>query len=122
MAKGKSTWTSARPDHEQPSLIELDKSWRESWKDMPEYDQKDARPFKSLVVHFESRADVERFALLVGQKLTRKTKSIWYPGHKDESHVELGWDDDGEDPNATDSTYADALGEVYEGEAEGVGE
>ena len=53
--------------------------WEEEWKGMPEFVQPDAKPLKTLYVHFESYEDVQRFAELVGQRLTMKTLSIWYP-------------------------------------------
>lgn len=59
--------------------IEEFEKWREHWKNMPEYKQEDLTPFQSVIVHFESREDMDRFAKLIGQKLTYKTKSVWYP-------------------------------------------
>lgn len=53
--------------------------WEEHWQDMPEFCQEDLMPFKSITVHFESRQDMEAFAKLVGQRVTKLTKSIWYP-------------------------------------------
>lgn len=53
--------------------------WRRYWKGMPEFIQDDLGPWKSLVVHFECRADLEEFAALVKQKVRETTRSIWYP-------------------------------------------
>lgn len=57
------------------------------WMGMPDFDQEDNNGCRQLIVHFETQADVENFASLVGQKLTDKTKYIWYPEHKRESTV-----------------------------------
>ncbi len=52
---------------------------REEWQGMPEFAQENLRPWKQLIVSFENRADMDAFAALVGQRLTEKTQSIWYP-------------------------------------------
>lgn len=53
-------------------------AWPE-WKGMPEFLQEDLTAWKSIIVNFESRADMDAFAKLVGQNLTTRTRSIWYP-------------------------------------------
>jgi hypothetical protein len=53
--------------------------WQDEWKGMPEFIQEDLQPFQSVIVHFEKREDMDEFSKLVEQKLTYKTKSIWYP-------------------------------------------
>lgn len=67
---------------EAPSLFgELDQftSWWAEWVGMPEFCQEDIGPWKSLMVHFESRVDMEAFAKLVEQTITYRTRSVWYP-------------------------------------------
>jgi hypothetical protein len=59
--------------------------WKEEWQDMPEFIQEDLTPLKSLVVHFQTRQDRDAFSKLIGQKITYKTKSIWYSPDGDES-------------------------------------
>lgn len=49
------------------------------WKGMPEFEQPEAGPFRTLFVHFKDQASVDAFAKLIGQKLTDKTKYLWYP-------------------------------------------
>ena len=51
----------------------------EHWKGMPEFIQEKQEPFKKLIVRFDSQEDVDKFADLIGQKITPKTKSIWFP-------------------------------------------
>ena len=51
----------------------------EEWLDMPEFNQEDLTPVRQIIVSFKNDEDVQEFANLVGQKLTDKTKSIWYP-------------------------------------------
>lgn len=71
-------------DPEQQALFDLDELewWREYWRGMPELDQEDQAPWQTVYVHFRCRADRERFAKLVGQKITdhgKRTRSIWFP-------------------------------------------
>jgi hypothetical protein len=49
------------------------------WEGMPEFENKDMSAFKSIHVNFTCQADYDAFAELIGQKLTEKTRSIWYP-------------------------------------------
>lgn len=51
----------------------------EEWQGMPEYEGEDKMGEKQITVHFVTMADYAEFAKLVNQKLTEKTKSIWYP-------------------------------------------
>lgn len=51
----------------------------EHWKGMPEFEQEDKMGVQSIHVHFKTREDVVAFAKLIGQNLTDKTRSIWYP-------------------------------------------
>lgn len=52
------------------------------WDGMPEFDQKDTSAFKQIIVNFENQTHMEAFEKLIGQDITIKTKSIWYPEHK----------------------------------------
>jgi hypothetical protein len=49
------------------------------WIGMPEFDQSDRTSKFEVVVHFLSESQRDAFAELVGQKITAKTHSIWYP-------------------------------------------
>lgn len=51
----------------------------DEWDDMPEFDQPDATSWKQINVHFESDEHYQAFCALIGQSLTPKTKSIWFP-------------------------------------------
>ena len=46
---------------------------------MPEFVQEDLSPFKSITVNFESEGDMEEFGRLIGQRITTRTQSIYYP-------------------------------------------
>jgi hypothetical protein len=61
------------------SEAEEDKEWKKHWKGMPEFEQEKNKPYKTLYLHFRNEKDYQEFAELVNQKLTEKTKTIWYP-------------------------------------------
>jgi hypothetical protein len=64
---------------EQETLFEIEPSWVDYWKGMPEFAQKDLSPSQTVYVHFRNDDDRNDFARLVGQTITSSTRSIWYP-------------------------------------------
>jgi len=64
-----------KPKYIQSVLFELS----DEWKGMPDFSQEDLTPRYSIVVHFSTLEDVEKFATLIGQTVTPYTRSIWYP-------------------------------------------
>lgn len=56
-----------------------DETWKEEWKDMPEFVQEDLSSYRKIIVHFRNDEDVQKFEKLMKQKITQKQKSIWYP-------------------------------------------
>ena len=55
------------------------------WEGMPEFDNENLEAFKQIRVSFKDEDSIKAFAKLVGQKITEKTKNIWYP--KEEINV-----------------------------------
>jgi|TARA_R100001530_G_scaffold30009_3_gene23570 hypothetical protein len=53
--------------------------WEDEWVGMPEYSNKEIKPFKTIKMHFKTEEDHLLFAQCIGQNLTEKTKSAWYP-------------------------------------------
>jgi hypothetical protein len=49
------------------------------WVDMPEFVQEKKEPYSKIIFRFECEDDLQEFAEKIGQKLTSKTKSSWYP-------------------------------------------
>jgi len=49
------------------------------WAGMPEYEQQNLTPHKTIFVHFKNDEDVAAFAKAIGQAFTPRTKSIWFP-------------------------------------------
>lgn len=54
-------------------------SAEEEWKGMPEFAQADKTAYRSIHVHFANEEAVQKFAELVGHKITEKTRYLWYP-------------------------------------------
>jgi len=68
---------------------------KDHWIDMPEYEhKKDAGPHKTIYVHFRTEEEYQEFAKLIGQGLTKKTKSIWYPKLDKTANSLLRWMED----------------------------
>lgn len=49
------------------------------WQGMPEFHQVKQEPYAKITFRFENEKDLQEFAELIGQKLTKKTKSSWHP-------------------------------------------
>ena len=49
------------------------------WDGMPEFVQPKQEPYAQMTIRFACEKDLQEFAEMIGQKLTRKTKSIWHP-------------------------------------------
>jgi ADP-glucose pyrophosphorylase len=64
------------------------------WVDMPEFVQDKKEPFMKIIVRFESEQDLKDFSKLIGQKLTKKTKSIWFPFKSHWGGIKKVWIDE----------------------------
>lgn len=67
---------------------------QEEWQDMPEFDQKDKKAFRTIPVHFNSQKDVDDFAVLIAQKITEKTRFIWFPQIEIERYADKRYEAD----------------------------
>ena len=59
------------------------------WRGMPEFNQPDNGAVRQIIVSFSDQAGIEEFAKLVGQNITKKTKSIWFPNREKNNVVDL---------------------------------
>jgi len=60
-------------------LVEVaSENWKDHWKGMPDFEQEQSH-YKKIMVKFRSEEDMMKFGEAVGQKMTPKTKGIWYP-------------------------------------------
>lgn len=60
-------------------ILGVEEDWKKEWQDMPEFVQEDLTPHQQIIISFNSDKDVKDFGKLINQKLTYKTKSIWFP-------------------------------------------
>lgn len=77
------------------SLFEnFENTWQKEWKEMPEFIQEKKQPYSQIIIRFENEKDLQEFADLIGQKLTKKTKSIWHPFKSHWGGVKKVWTDE----------------------------
>jgi hypothetical protein len=57
----------------------INQKWEKEWVGMPEFVQGKKEAHSQIIIRFENETDLQEFAKLIGQKLTKKTKSIWFP-------------------------------------------
>lgn len=58
------------------------------WEGMPEFEQEDKTAFRSLYIHFKDQEAIDRFVGLIGQKITKKTRFLWYPKIEIETYAD----------------------------------
>lgn len=74
----------SKRDH--PTLFdELPFDWESEWWGMPEFKMGNTEPVQRITINFRSHEDVREFAYLIGQRITARTDSLWYP--RDDSYV-----------------------------------
>ncbi|WNI34683.1 hypothetical protein [Chryseobacterium sp. SG20098] len=66
----------------------------EEWEDMPEFEQENLLAKNRVIVSFENDDDRFAFAKLIGIKMTRDTKSIWFPEKKPEAVKDFRYKDE----------------------------
>lgn len=60
--------------------LNLDKiNPEKEWEGMPEFDNKDLTAHRQLIISFNNDEDIKEFAKIIGQNITEKTKSLWFP-------------------------------------------
>lgn len=72
----------------QGSLFKKSKleKWRKEWQDMPEFEQENLESYKQVKIHFRNKEDIDKFSELIGQEISPKQKSIWFPKLKIRSY------------------------------------
>lgn len=53
--------------------------WEKEWKDMPEFISEKQEAYAKIIIRFDNEKALQDFAKKIGQKLNKKSKSIWYP-------------------------------------------
>lgn len=78
----------------QPNLFNTENDWKDEWKDMPEFVQEKQTVYAQIIFRFNSEEDLQAFGKLIGQKLTKKTKSAWFPFKSHWGKVKKIWNDE----------------------------
>lgn len=66
------------------------------WRGMPEFDQQDKTAFRTIPVHFKDQEAVDAFAKAIGQKITEKTRFVWFPEIEIERYADKRYEATGE--------------------------
>jgi len=53
--------------------------WKKYWKEMPEYNQKDKWPYKTILIHFLNKESIKYFGKITKNTINKNTKYIYYP-------------------------------------------
>lgn len=67
------------------------KEEQQHWLGMPEFHQEKQEPFAAINIRFGTAEDLDAFCAATGLKLTKKTKSAWYPEKPDSIVGSLRW-------------------------------
>lgn len=79
-------------DYDKEILNDGYKEWANSGS--IDYESNDLTSIQSIKVHFETEKDRDKFAELVKQNITPKTKSIWFPEQEDDKVSDLEYVDE----------------------------
>ena len=52
---------------------------QDHWLGMPEFEQTKKLPYAQIIVRVDNAEQLKELALRLGQPLTKKTKSAWFP-------------------------------------------
>lgn len=75
---------------------DFENDWQKEWKGMPEFVQEDLTSHRKIIVHFRNNEDVKRFAELLGQKITPKQPSLWFPEMQPRRYAHLRYENNDE--------------------------
>jgi len=83
-------------DAELTHILNFDKDPTDvskEWEGMPEFTHGDLTAHRTLIIHFADENAVARFAKLIEQNISEKTRSTWYPEAKQESGMDREYTD-----------------------------
>ena len=75
----------AKLNTSQETLFGETEQWKDEWQGMTEFDQKNLLPEYSVRINFSCVEDLQEFAKLIGQSITTKTPSVWFPKQEKET-------------------------------------
>lgn len=66
----------------------------DEWNGMPECENQDLTAWKSIKVNFKNAENLNEFSKFIGQKITEKTKSLWFPKEEHLASADKGYVDE----------------------------
>ena len=63
------------------------------WENMPEFVNEKNDAYRKIIISFDKEEDVQDFARVLGQNITDKTKSLWWPAKRKDNDIMM-WADD----------------------------
>lgn len=78
-------------ENNQPCLFDIENEYEKHWKNMPEFKQNKIKEYASVIIRFENESDLIEFSKIINQKLTKKTKSIWFPFKSHFRNIKKEW-------------------------------
>lgn len=76
--------------------MELFEDNHDAWSGMPEFVQEKKTEFHKVIIRVDNESDLEALSQALGQKITPKTKSAWYPFRSHWREEKAVWVDDKE--------------------------
>ncbi|MFN5418037.1 MAG: hypothetical protein ACK5B9_13340 [Flavobacteriia bacterium] len=73
---------------------ELEDLYEKEWKGMPEFNMTPEVPIFTLKLSFKTEKDIEEFAKLINQKVTKTRENYWFPKLNRNAFSELKYVDD----------------------------
>ena len=81
--------------YSEEEIEEAQPEWKKHWVGMPEFENESNPSYKKIQISFRNEEDYNEFAKVIGQNLSDKTKSIWYPKlEKDKNGLRRWIEDD----------------------------
>ncbi len=83
----------------QDTLFESDETDYDNaehdWRNMPEFVNEKNDAFRKIIISFQDENGVKEFEKLLQQRITDKTKSLWFPPKEKHNTIDM-WIDDNE--------------------------
>jgi hypothetical protein len=67
------------------------------WNGMPEFINEKNTPYKKIIMTFKDQEGVDEFAKLIGQNITDRSKTMYYPAPPKKTTMQFWVDEDYEE-------------------------
>jgi hypothetical protein len=61
---------------------------------MPEFEQPNAKPHRSIMIHFADDEAVDAFAKATALGVTKLTRYMWYPKKEHDKTIDIAWQEE----------------------------